>query len=399
MTHTRPAYNVGRKVRDEMEYNRTFVALSADAAGYEFKGRKPAGRCVLETQHNTCKILVNVQDLRPMVRYGVYLIFADAQRYAGIHVGTLTVDEKGKADMRRELDTKQLHGYTPQNAAVVAVITTKGNHLESPLSGYPRETVAWRKTFYDITTQPLPKPAEAESKKNHDAIAPPESPPAAEQPPATEPPPQTTESNSPPIIEEAPPIIEETLPPPETASMPAPEPEPLVASITKLEPDDIFECKADEVPSAAIPPTPPPTIEEPTDIEFIPEPPRLPRKITPYITTDTFSALRSMTPFSLGDDDGVQWARFTADDCLPAPHGNVGFFDALFVVESYECYAHFILGEVTDREITGYVLGVPGVYDGEAALRAKELGLTEFRCYDPIPPTPGEFGYWLMGIV
>jgi len=431
MTHTHPAYNVGRKVRDEMEYNRIFVALSADAAGYEFKGRKPAGRCLLETQNDTYKVLVNAQDLKPMVRYGVYLIFSEPSRYVGVQVGTLTVDDRGKGELRREVTKTQLHGFTPKDVVTVAVITTKGNHLESPLCGYPGQTVAWRKTFFDITSKPRPTPTEAESKKNH-------APPADEPPPPIEP---TPLSIIPPVIETQPATPQENEPqltpspitdtPPVMEAPPPSPPEPTIPPIDAPEPDDeiiepptiepLPEPTPEPCPEPLPEPTPepcpepitdPPTepapvpdfptpdmIAEPADIEFIPEPPPLPRKTTPYITTDTFAALRPMTPFALGDDDGVLWARFTADDCLPAPHGNVGFFDAPFVVESYECYTHFILGAVTDREITGYVLGVPGVYDGETALRAKELGLTEFRCYDPIPPTPGEFGYWLMGIV
>ena len=405
MTHTHAAYNVGRKVRDYMDYNRIFVALSADAAGYEFKGRKPAGRCVLETLRDTYKISVSVQDLRPLVRYGLYLIFAASPRYLGVQVGTLTVDDKGKAEMRREATQAQLQGYTIKDVVAVAIITTKGNHLESPLSGYPGDTVVWRKTFFDITSQPKPRPPEAEIKKNPEPI-----PAPAAEPPCPITPPEIKAQTEPEV-----PLINEA-----TSETPLqPEPEPVIESPPEPTPQTTIALPPEPLPELAEPvesdeepieptepivetPIPTPTphadiIAELPEIEFIPPPP--PRKTTPYITKDTFAALRNMTPFALGDDEGVSWARFTTDDCLPAPHDNVGFFDTQFIVESYECYTHFILGAVTDREVTGYVLGVPGVYDGEAAVRAKELGLTEFRCYDPIPPTPGEFGYWLMGIV
>lgn len=132
-----------------MAYKRFFIPLANEAPGYEFKGRKPAGRCILEEQNGLGKISLWVQDLRPQTRYAVFLIFADGNKYAGVNAGPLVVDDKGKGETRRDIEKPQLHGFVLQEVVAVAVMATKTTRVESPLCGYRGDAVVWKHNFYE----------------------------------------------------------------------------------------------------------------------------------------------------------------------------------------------------------------------------------------------------------
>jgi len=94
-----------------MAYERIFIPLENEAAGYDFKGRTPAGRCLAENRNGIGKITIWAQDIRPLVRYSVYLIFCDEGKYAGVQIGSLNADEKGKAEIRKDIESAALFGF------------------------------------------------------------------------------------------------------------------------------------------------------------------------------------------------------------------------------------------------------------------------------------------------
>ncbi|MCL2577091.1 MAG: hypothetical protein FWE27_03460 [Defluviitaleaceae bacterium] len=136
-----------------MAYTRFFLSLESEASGFDFKGRAPAGRCIVESRGGMGKLSVWAQDIKTQTRYGVYLIFADSGRYVGISMGSLNADEKGKAEMRKDFAPAALGRYLLDELVGVAVITAESlekSSVVSPLCGYRDRAVSWRGSFYEV---------------------------------------------------------------------------------------------------------------------------------------------------------------------------------------------------------------------------------------------------------
>ena len=127
-----------------MSYSRFFMPLMHEASGYEFKGRAPTGRSVVEARAGTGKLSVWVQDLKPETKYGIYIIFAQERRHVGLHVGQLIVDANGKTELRKEISFEH---FTLNEFVAVAIIATDAQGVVSPLCGYRTEQISWRHSF------------------------------------------------------------------------------------------------------------------------------------------------------------------------------------------------------------------------------------------------------------
>jgi len=215
-----------------MAYLRFFMPLLHEAKGYEFKGRTPAGRCIIEERSDMGKISLWVQNLKEQTKYGIYLIFAEGRRYAGVHMGLLDVNANGKAEFRRDLTPGELHMYSLSDLVAVAVIVTNAAGVVSPLCGYQDQQVSWRHSFFikksdtalaaekptavtpPVVKNPLPAIEKVMSETPVEIHAPPrdiEDMPMLDTPlinlvrePLAEEPPQM--SNTPPTVETSPPI-------------------------------------------------------------------------------------------------------------------------------------------------------------------------------------------------
>jgi hypothetical protein len=185
-----------------MSYTRFVMPLECEASGYGFKGRTPAGRALAEARETTGKLTIYAQDIKTETRYGVYMIFRAENRYAGIFMGSLNADEKGKAEMRKDFNTSLLNPFNLQELVGVAVTASDiPPSVVAPLCAYRENPVSWRGSFFIPANE----------------IAEPE--PVVEPEPAVEPTPE-------PVVEPAPepePVVE-------------PEPEPTPAPKRKAAP-------------------------------------------------------------------------------------------------------------------------------------------------------------------
>jgi len=332
----------------------------------------------MEEQNGAAKLTLSAQDLRPETRYGVFMIFADGGRYAGVNVGPLAVDAKGKAEMRRSIEKTQLYGHVFNEAAAIAVMPMGTTRMEAPLCGYRNEPVAWRNGFYEKTTPiketPPPKPEPLK--------------PELPEPPKLKPP-------------------EPELLKPEPIKPESPEPEPPavmvipeeVAVTTEPVPFDeeviptvILPAEEEMIPTESV------LSEEEKEVlsDLFPHTETVKAPVTRFNAPIDFSVMRSISPFVGGSGAGMKWARFTLNDKIIVLDDKPDLFSEAFVLASYEVYAHFILGEVSDSETPEYVIGVPGRYSAAQNTQAKKLGFDEFKCYEDIETAEDEFGYWLM---
>jgi len=319
-----------------MEYSRFFMPLAEEAKGYEFKGRTPAGRCIVEARGNESKLSVWVQDLKPETRYTIYLVFNQMGQHVGINMGQLAVDSKGKGEVRRDILAAQLFTFLLKDIIAVAIVDVGAGGVVSPLCGYKDERVHWRHGFKEHKVEkPAEKPAEEPRAK------------IVEPAPMPSPVEEVAAAEDIPVIEEAPPV-------------PAVIPSPPLATI------------------------PEPPIEEATQntntLEFFE------------------SILNSSTPcqpFSDEDDDTI-WVRCEKFGEISFLTNDSSVMNAPFILASWADHEHFILGIKTESSAQQFFLGVPGTYSTDGLLAARPLGFTMFRSCNRKNHGIGDEGYWLM---
>ncbi|MCL2189300.1 MAG: hypothetical protein FWC16_13430 [Defluviitaleaceae bacterium] len=181
-----------------MEYIRYHMPLYNESAGYDFKGRKPTGRCLLEEKNGTAKLSVWGQDLRPQIYYTLYVIFPENGKFAGVQVTNCAADEKGKIELRREIERTALLGFSVKNAVAVALIHKENGRNNAPLCGYREEKINWLANFYEkIAEKPAAKPVETPVEK---AIEKPAPPPKPAPKPKPAPPPSAAHFADPPNL-------------------------------------------------------------------------------------------------------------------------------------------------------------------------------------------------------
>ena len=152
-----------------MSYIRYFFPMINEGTGFGFKNRQPAGRSILESRGNGFKLTTWAQDLKPQVLYAVYLIFADHKRFAGVFIGNLPVDDKGKGEMRKEFLQATIGDFNVADVLSVAVITKSSQGIISPLCGYRDVPITWMHGFYEYT-KPALSSIETENENNKDFI-------------------------------------------------------------------------------------------------------------------------------------------------------------------------------------------------------------------------------------
>ena len=124
-----------------MAYSRFFMPLLHAAKGYDFGGKPPTGRAVLEMRDNTCKLSVMVQQLLPYTRCRVVLVFANAAKYVGLEMGSITTDSRGKAEER--IATENIHTFDICTAVGVAIMHNE-THV---LCGFTGAEVSWQNSL------------------------------------------------------------------------------------------------------------------------------------------------------------------------------------------------------------------------------------------------------------
>ena len=349
-----------------MSYARFFMPLIQEAKGYEFKGRPPTGRCIVEERSNTGKLSVWVQDLMPETKYSIYLIFPQAQQYLGLHMGLLDVDAKGKAEFRQEIE--HLHNFALKEMTAVAIVAADAAGMVSPLCGYRSTPVSWRHNF-------------SVWKKEAPATAPPMPAPVVEKTQTIEPEPLPVETEPQAVLEEPTPVIEAEPPHMEIEPLPI-EPEPSV-----------------ETPSP--PPSPPRAAKPPSfaapspDTSLEAPDPHHVRTSTIQLIEAIFNANTPCEPFATQENE-INWVRCNRPEQMPLPNDSPHLMSEPFMQAAWADHEHFILGITIGTEPAQYVIGIPGTYTQGNKAIAKRLGFSKFKCMKKDRPGIGSEGYWLM---
>jgi len=94
----------------------------------------------------------------------------------------------------------------------------------------------------------------------------------------------------------------------------------------------------------------------------------------------------------------ARWVRFVITDSVPMPANRPNLMDEPFVRAAYDHHGYMILGTTIDGGPKKYIIGLPSAYDPEHRGQAKNLGFSQFKCYQSPRAKRGELGYWLMFI-
>ena len=398
-----------------MAYSRFFMPLESEAAGYDFRGKTPSGRCIVEERGGAGKLTCWVQDLRPEIRYIVNLIFVHGGQHIGVPIGPLDVNEKGKADSRWYIDDSQLGSFDLKTVMAVALIVADASGVVAPLCGYRDKPTAWRRSFIvhgasvdpEVTPKPEHKPEPVQ--------------PAPE--PAPELPPEPMIMHEPaPESEPEPVIVYEPEPEPVTVpELPLEKeikPEPMSSRKHEAVVEPLYETElvAESVATPDPPPPAPAPARKPSGAkpasratiakdfrtalqelneETLRQSPTRQENI--QALNDIFAANESVSPFNTQSRE-TKWVRISLTDSVPLPYNRPRLLESQFVRAAYLAHGHLILGMTTDGTPAQYIIGVPGEYSPDLRPQAKRLGFSQFKSNENEPPKRGNNGYWLMFI-
>jgi len=364
------------------QYIRIFMPLSCETKGYEYNGKTPGGRCLLESRAGIGKLVLWVQDLKPEILYRVHLIFKDSGGYRGLSLCTLTIRPNGKAELRHAFNAADIEGFglSLDQCQAVAIIAGEGRNASAPLCGYRESPLPWRNGFTLFERNRVVETSKDISNVVETFEEFPEELPEA-------------------ILTE--PITSEEIP---DKAPKNPETGGDISGATFPKNKTTEETEQEETPTIETAITETPIEESLLEASLTTSPPPQPSSTThntqstlsPAFKTEVDTILNSHThmhPFQK-QNRHVHWVRISLNENLSLPEDIHNLVNTPFVEAAYNRYSHLILGKTADSGALRYYIGIPAAYDPED----KVTGFRQFKCSMDNEPAYGDYGYWLIFI-
>ena len=371
-------------------YEKVFLMLRQEVAGYALSKRPPWGSCVMELKNGKGKLHLTVQGLKPLQDgYSVYAMAGSES----IFCGELRPDgREGKGEMKWEFDPDSVgENKKAEDFHTVLILAEDGKGgFSAPLTAYFAEKKNWKK---DFTPKKKPiRPVEEETK-----IQPAEEEitiQAAEAVPVSA-------MTLPPLM----PILEkrkEAEKPKDTNAKVAEaqkssyhgsfqgllakfrqELENLEETgiLTKEETENIRSMGAEPAPLPLEKEEPVAEETMPMETEKAEEQKMQPLAEIEGKRESLFARNRELEPFG----DGEQWKCLSLEELTLLSQIPLKWQREFFFLLPYRRYHHLILQEKAD----GIWLGLPGFYNETDETDAHSFGFREFRRVDD------EWGYWV----
>ena len=132
-------------------YDKAFLMLRQETAGYGLGQRAPWGSCVMEIKNGSGRISLTVQGLRPVRRgrYAVYAMAGEGEKQKSFFCGVLAPDTSGNGALKWDFNPD---GLDDRNTAVedlhtVAVLAESDGGFSAPLIAYFGSKADWRTYF------------------------------------------------------------------------------------------------------------------------------------------------------------------------------------------------------------------------------------------------------------
>lgn len=374
-------------------YDKVFLMLRQEVAGYALGKRPPWGSCVMELKNGKGKLHLTVQGLKPLGRgYAVYVMAGEKS----IFCGELRPDSReGRGELKWEfLPDAVGAGKTAEDFHTVLILAEDGKGgVSAPLTAYFGEKKNWKKDFKarEKTLQPIEEEMklqpEEEEIKLQAAEAAVLTPPVVEMIPfVAEQRKEGTEQPKEPNGKDTNAKVAETqktsyhgsfqgllakfrqelenleemgiLTPQETENIRNMGAKPEPVSLEKQEQEKAEEQAAETEERSA---------------QLLSE--------TVEQQESVFAKNRELEPFG----DGEQWKCLSLEELTLLSQIPLKWQREFFFLLPYRRYHHLILQEKED----GIWLGLPGFYDKKEEADAKSFGFRKFRRVDD------EWGYWM----
>ena len=424
-----------------MAYARFFMPLHCEARGYEFKGKTPAGRVVLEEHNGVGKLKLWVQDLKCEAIYHVYMVFSHNRRHVGFDMGALRLDTRGKSELIREVLPSDINGYSFGEIVTVAIVAKSSAQAQvvSPLCGYRNAVMQWRHdfdTWESMMAQKkeiLPENAAKSNmtEENHtfgdkaddvpivvrdadtplvvgsslEGSAPLDGGISQDD---------AQDASSPLVVGNS---LEGSAPPEEYISQDdAQGASPLLVAGNSLEGSAPLEediSQDDAQATTSLHQNSSTHVVTPLEHDWLKR--HTTSKRTHDITQDSTKApgyihARKSTmqlleaiaqestpiqPFTT-QERNIKWVKSRQQSQIPFPIECPHIMSETFMINAWANHEHFILGITTDGEPMQYIIGIAGTYTPEDEKRAHILGFSQFKYCDSTHVKPDVCGYWLM---
>ena len=365
-------------------YEKVFLMLRQEVAGYALGKRPPWGSCIMELKNGKGRLHLTVQGLKPLGRgYGVYVMAGEES----VFCGELRPDQReGRGEMKWDFQPDALG--TRKKAedlhTVLVLAEDGGGGYCAPLTAYFGEKKNWKRDFKPGKIAPQPaaeKPREepiALRAAEAAVMAPPVMPAVSEKKKGAAEQPKDTNAK-----------VAEAQKSSYHGSF-----QGLLAKFRKelenLEETGILtQQETENIRNLGANPAPVPSEEtkqgEKTPTETAAaeekESEKMPAKEILEKESVLFSKNRELEPFG----DGEQWKCLSLEEMTMLSQIPLKWQREFFFLLPYRRYHHLILRENGN----GVWLGLPSFYDVRDEADAKAFGFPEFRRVD------GEWGYWM----
>ena len=341
-------------------YDKVFLMLRQETAGYAVGKRPPWGSCIMELKNGTGRLHLTVQGLRPLC-YAVYLLAGQES----IFCGELRPEKKeGHAELKWEFDPDAVgKGQRAEDFHTVLILAEEGGY-SAPLAAYFGEKIDWKAIF-----QPQKKAEPPEEEKPQEM-------------------PKLKEKID--LKAEKTTVLSE-----QKAEPPKPEEQPTAAQschgsfqgllakfrreLENLEETGVLSAEETANIRAAGKTETSPAKEGGQCADTGTE--TVDKADTSGQQKDTIGQHKKLEPFG----DGVLWDCLFLEELTLLAQIPLKWQKEFFFLLPYRRYHHLILRQAEN----GFWLGLPGEYDAAEEAEAQRFGFREFRRVD------GDWGYWM----
>ncbi|WP_458407930.1 hypothetical protein [Anaerotignum sp.] len=329
-------------------YEKVFLMLRQETAGYALGKRPPWGSCIMELKNGRGKLHLTIQGLKPLP-YEVYVMAEEESIFCGM---VQPEKKEGRCELKWDFDPNAIGEGKKAEDLHTVILLAEG--LSAPLTAYFREKRNWKTEF---------KPREKEKPAKEEIIL------------------QAAEA----AVLERPPVVLEKQGEPK-------DPNTKVAEMQRESYHGSFQGllakfrqELEELEETGIL-----SHEETehirnmgteTDVET------KERAEEPVVQMEEkkreflFACNRELSPFG----DGEKWRQISLEEMILLSQIPLKWQREFFFLLPYRKYHHLILQEKED----GIRLGLPGQFNAADAADAHAFGFHEFRNIE------GDWGYWM----
>lgn len=138
-------------------YDKVFLMLRQETAGYSMGQRAPWGSCIMEIKNGTGRLSLTVQGLRPIRRgrYAVYAIAGEKEKQNNFFCGVFIPDNGGHGELKWDFNPDGLGGknITAEELNTVAILAEADGGFSAPLAAYFGNKTDWRTYFNKVAIE------------------------------------------------------------------------------------------------------------------------------------------------------------------------------------------------------------------------------------------------------